>query len=372
MQLQTEMKAAQQQAQDLEQTGTFLGGLLDPESPQEKAPSLAMDNSQSRQTNGRMRALRLEPSARFAEPPAPPPQQPLPEKPDMSQASPSASNGLHRMIRADTARHNSNIASPNSAHNSQILSLVEALSQAKKELDAQGLKVRQLEEMLQLEKIAREGAEDRARRLEQGISSRPATIAEDIADPKVEDKASSPIASASEKEESELASAELEQNLQSRLDRVLADMQRMKNDVEQYQARAETAETDATQARISLSGMIRRLREKDSVTATALEKDIDLSVLNLEGNGPLTPDSIKALSQATSPSKLSPGLANGHVRAPSRLPEQLERAMATILRDSSGDPNAMAQSAPYVSMLGVVLIGVCAMAYLNSWQKAEK
>jgi hypothetical protein len=367
-----EMKAAQQQAQDLEQTGTFLGGLLDPESHQEKPAPSARDNSQSRQTNGRMRALRLEPSARFAEPPAPPPQQPLPEKPDMSQASPSGSNGLHRMMRADTARPNSNMTSPTSAHNSQILSLVEALSQAKKELDAQGLKVRQLEEMLQQEKIAREGAEDRARRLEQGMSTTPANAVEEIADPKVEDKDSSPISSTDEKSGSELASAELEKNLQSRLDHMVADMQRMKNDMEQYQARAETAETDATQARISLSGMIKRLRDKDSATAAALEKDIDLSVLHLEGNGPLTPDSIKALSQAASPSKYSPGLANGHVRAPSRLPEQLERAMATILRDSSGGPNAMAQSAPYVSMLGVVLIGVCAMAYINSWQKSEK
>lgn len=366
------MKAAQQQAQDLEQTGTFLGGLLDPESHQEKPPSLARENSQSRQINGRMRALRLDPSARFAEPPAPPPQQPLPEKPDISLASPSGSNGLHRLIRADTARPNSAITSPTSAQNSHILSLVEALSLAKKELDAQGTKVRQLEEMLQQERTAREGAEERARRLEQGVSSRPASAVEEVVDPRSEDKATSPISNASEKVETELSSAELEKNLQSRLDHMMADMQRMKKDMEQYQARAEIAETDATQARISLSGMIRRLREKDSATAAALEKEIDLSILNMDGNGPLTPDSNKALSHSASPSKYSPGLANGHVRAPSRLPEQLERAMATILRDSSGDPNAMAQSAPYVSMLGVVLLGVCAMAYLNSWQKAEK
>lgn len=366
-----EMKAAQQQAQDLEQTGAFLGGLLDLESHQEKPP-LARDSSQSRQINGRMRALRLEPSARFAEPPAPPPQQPLPEKPDVTQGSPSGSNGLHRVLRADTARPNSNLSSPTSAHNSQILTLVEALSVAKKELDAQSLKVRQLEEMLQQEKIARESAEERARRLEQGVSTRPATAVEEVADPMVEDKASSPISNAPEKSESELSSTELEKSLQLRLDHMVADMQRMKNDMEQYQARAETAETDADQARLSLSGMIKRLRAKDSATAAALEKDVDLSVLRLESNGPLTPDSIQTLSQAASPSKHSPGLANGHVRAPSRLPEQLERAMATILRDSSGDPNAMAQSAPYVSMLGVVLIGVCAMAYLNSWQRAEK
>lgn len=366
------MKAAQQQAQDLEQTGTFLGGLLDPERHQDNSPSLPRDNSQSRQTNGRMRALRLDPGARFAEPPAPPPQQPLPEKPDVSQASPVGSNGLQRLIRADTARSNSATSSPTSAHTSQILSLVEALSQAKKELDVQGTKVRELEGMLQQERTAREGAEERARRLEQGLSSRPVTTVEEVADPILEDTASSPIINAPENSTTKLSSVELEKSLQSRLDHMMADMQRMKKDMDQYQTRAKTAENDATQTRISLGGMIRRLREKDSATAAVLEKDLDLSVLNVDGNGPLTPDSIKDLSQSASPSKYSPGLANGHVRTSSRLPEQLERAMATILRDNSGDPNAMAQSAPYVSMLGVVLIGVCAMAYLNSWQKAEK
>jgi hypothetical protein len=30
------------------------------------------------------------------------------------------------------------------------------------------------------------------------------------------------------------------------------------------------------------------------------------------------------------------------------------------------------QSAPYASILGVVLIGVGLMTYLNSWQKLEK
>ena len=366
------MKAAQQQANDLEQTGTFLGGLLDPENRQEKPPSSARDNSQSRQINGRIRAPRLDPSARFADPPAPPPQQPLPEKPDMSQSSPVGSNGLHRMMRADTARPNSTMSSPTNGQNSQILVLLEKLTLTEKKLEAQGMKVRQLEEMLQQEKVAREGAEERARRLEQGLLTRPVTTVEEVTEPQVEDKASSPISNVPEKSASEPSSAEVEQDLQSRLDHMVADMQRMKKNLEQYQARAETAETDATQARISLSGMIKRLREKDSATAAALEKDIDLSVLHVDGTGPLTPDSTKALSQSASPSKYSPGLANGHVRAPSRLSEQLERAMATILRDSSGDANAMAQSAPYVSMLGVVLIGVCAMAYLNSWQKAEK
>jgi hypothetical protein len=66
------------------------------------------------------------------------------------------------------------------------------------------------------------------------------------------------------------------------------------------------------------------------------------------------------------------GTANGHVRAPSRLPVHLERAMATVMRDSHAQGDLTAQSAPYVSMLGVVLIGVGLMAYLNSWQKGDK
>jgi len=34
--------------------------------------------------------------------------------------------------------------------------------------------------------------------------------------------------------------------------------------------------------------------------------------------------------------------------------------------------NMLEQSAPYASMLGVVLLGVGIMAYLNGWQKMDK
>ena len=52
-----------------------------------------------------------------------------------------------------------------SPQSSQILSLVEALTTAKKEIDSQGDRVKQLEVLLTRERKARESAEERARRL---------------------------------------------------------------------------------------------------------------------------------------------------------------------------------------------------------------
>jgi hypothetical protein len=66
------------------------------------------------------------------------------------------------------------------------------------------------------------------------------------------------------------------------------------------------------------------------------------------------------------------GLQNGNVDPVVQF-NDLERAVATALASKSYDRNEMLlQSAPYASILGVVLIGVGLMTYLNSWQKLEK
>jgi len=83
---------------------------------------------------------------RFLEPPAPPPQQPLPEKPD----APS-------FKRADTEKPK-NIGSPVRS-DAQMSTLTDALSSAKKEIESQGIRLRDLETLLNEERRAREDAE---------------------------------------------------------------------------------------------------------------------------------------------------------------------------------------------------------------------
>src|SRR5271154_2844968 len=254
------MKAARQQAQDLEQAGTYLNAILTPDGIQEKAPPMVKETNQLRQPSVRVRSLRPEQSTRFAEPPAPPPQQPLPEKPDLARSSPVEITSAFFLKRHDTAKPILSAGnSPTNPQSSQILSLVEALSMAKKEIDYQGAKMKHLEEQLRQERSARESAEERARRLEQHMPTQNVSNIEAQEEQSGSDKRPSKpnfTNGISEVNDSELQSDATTQNLQKRLDQMVLDMQRMSAEMEKFQQRAEAAENDASKARISLAEMI--------------------------------------------------------------------------------------------------------------------
>ena len=380
------MKTAKQQAQDLDQTSNFLNSLLSTDRRDEKSASPQGENAPTRLANGKPKLSKIDPVPRFSDPPAPPPQQPLPEKPDIARSSPSETGLISSFRRSETARPGSGLSgSPTNQNSSQILSLVEALTSAKKELDTQGARVKHLEDMLRQERIARESAEERARRLEQGTSFKPIpNVEEETAHP---DTSNSVPASASTEQASALASeqktgeattpgddaARNEDSLQSRLDEMVLEMDKMKEDMQKFQQRAEVAQADAASTRASLGEMIERLRQENEQAAEAAVREILPSGSHYQEFGPVKNAKLsqKSLSSAISLAKHQSSMPNGHVRAPSKLPENLERAMATMLRTDS-DGQLLAQSAPYASMLGVVLIGVGLMAYLNSWQKIDK
>ncbi|OAP58107.1 hypothetical protein AYL99_07197 [Fonsecaea erecta] len=340
-----EMRAAKQQAEELDQAGAFLNSLLTPGAEAPRPQPSSKENVPQRQSNGRAKAPKLEHMARFADPPAPPPQQPLPEKPDASKPSPVTTSFTNLLKRGETAKQTNNAShSPTNAQNSQMLSLIEALSIAKKELDSQGARVKQLEDMLRQERSAREDAEERARKLEQHAASRPVSA--------VEEESQTPTDSthdtkAVEEEARPDADGELDartKTLQQNLDQVLGEMQRLKADVDQFQRRAETAEADAANARKSLAEMIDKIREENEKAESSARKshekqsrtqdDESAEVIGAEEEEPSSTSLIKTVAHA-----------NGHVRAP-RLPEHLERAVATVLRDKSANPDAIAQSAP--------------------------
>jgi hypothetical protein len=367
------MKAARQQAQDLEKAGTYLNAILTPDGIQEKASPMVKETNQPRQPSARVRSLRLEQSTRFAEPPAPPPQQPLPEKPDIARSSPVETSSAFFLKRLDTTKPILSAGnSPTNPQSSQILSLVEELSMAKKEIYSQGAKMKHLEEQLRQERSARESAEERARRLEQHIPTQNVSNIEAQEEQPGSDKLPSKpdfTNGISEVNDSELQSDATTQ-LQKRLDQMVLDMQRMSAEMEKFQQRAEAAENDASKARISLAEMISRLREQSPSATTEAEEVVGGIVISsqLDESEDETHESSTAIALHKHPSKQQ---ANGHVRAPSRFPEHLEQAITTVLRDNSANGEILAQSGPYISMLGVVLIGVGLMAYLNSWQKTE-
>jgi hypothetical protein len=373
------MKAAKQQTQDLDQTSTFLNSLLSTDNKDEKPSSPPLEIAHQRMTNGKVKVPRLESMSRFSDPPAPPPQQPLPEKPDIPRSSPTDASSHNILKRSDTAKGGSTFGgSPTNPNSSQILSLVEALSSAKKELDSQAARVKHLEDMLKEERLARESAEERARRLEEHVSYRPVVGVEEVGSeadknlPAEAGDAIQPWADINGSAESKTSPPNSEQDLQRKLDVIVAEMAEMKQEMDRYQKRAEVAETDASTARSSLAEMITRLRKANAAEAVIAEKSLDGVFLPASPPGTASPEGGESSSSSTTLSKRGSHAVNGHIRAPSRLPEQLERALAIVLRDSNGNGEVLAQTVPYASMLGVVLLGVGLMAYLNSWQKVEK
>ena len=367
------MRTAKQQAEDLDQAGSFLNAMLtsNGELPKMQSPVKEPSHHHQRQSNGRSKSLKVDHVNRFADPPAPPPQQPLPEKPDSSKMSPVNSNSFTNLLkRNDTTKPNNVTHSPTNPQNSQMLSLIEALSIAKKELDSQGTRVKQLEDMLKEERSAREDAEERARKLEQHVSARPVLQVEEEqqevphAEPKVSTLENVQEVSI---EHDELSSKE--RQLKENLENVVAEMQKLKVDMDQFQRRAEVAEADATKARASLAEMIDKIREENEKAEAGGAQSDEREFAHEIGKA--VKASATEEDREIKPLTKWPPHANGHLRAP-KLPENLERAVATVLKDRNGNVDSFAQSAPYVSMLGVVLIGVGLMAYLNSWQKGEK
>ncbi|KAI4110685.1 MAG: hypothetical protein LQ339_001262 [Xanthoria mediterranea] len=432
--LTTELKQAKQQSQDLHRTSDFFTTLLSlapgeamPKSPIKKEP---MD---TRQPNGISPvAPHLEVLSPFSQPPAPPPQQPLPEKPDSARFTNSDSTSHFPLRRTETERPKSFSMSPTRPEppTSQILALVEALNTAKKEIDSQGDRVKQLETLLKRERKARESAEERARRFmtsqhipEDGREARSPehdafrSISEssdhisqehasEVSSLSSDDDSVTTITASQNPDEIHRQTKNVDASttrLQERLDQMVQDMGQMKAQMESYRRRAEGAEAERT----SLADMIEQIRAdtgrkensmgngsilhpfkrtvgKDAADASASATDSPQSSTSGLWNG---------TSSSSSPSSSTSSLKNlkqpnGTVissdttadRGPSSNLRGLERSMAAAFQSAittapsggGGGRDVALQSAPYVSMVGVVLIGVGIMTWLNGWQKVER
>lgn len=385
------MKQAKQQSHELHQTGDFFNTLLNPEHGKEIGKPPRHEQPRVHQANGIQLPLKIDPTPRFSDPPAPPPQQPLPEKPDSARASPLDSITQPFLKRAETERPKFGMnGSPTKAEpSSHVLSLVEALSSAKKELDSQGARMKALEDMLQQERSARESAEERARRLEgQTRLDEDGSIVEEAFEPPTEpaDKQPNGIHHDDEgyasqglrtwqatKSPEELSKDTADANastarLQQRVELMVAEMDEMKQQMEKYKRRALSAEEESSTTRKTLAEMVEKIR-RDGVN-----KDVDGIARRVSMEIATQTDTGSDIEMASSRSGAllkKAGVENGKPIGPGEL-AQLEKAMSTALSRSSNPNDRLAQSAPFASMLGVVLIGVGLMAYLNGWQKVER
>ncbi|KAI1263858.1 hypothetical protein F5Y18DRAFT_118179 [Xylariaceae sp. FL1019] len=382
--LQAEMRNARLQSNDLGHAGNFVHALLSKEDIKNDKPE-APEPVKSNMVNGNGISFRTDGKTRFSEPPAPPPQQPLPEKPDV----PSLRRGLTE--KAKTNGHTSPVRQDMSG--SQILALTEALTVAKKEIESQTSRMRDLEEMLQQERRARELAEELARRLEEqsadantaGSSTEAqtngTTMEAAFESPPTEEVVSSPVDTpmvdaADDTQPNpdviEISAAQLHAQLQAMVQQI-ADLRQQ---VDGWKQRAETAESERDTDRKSLAEMaiqIRRAREAEELAATqhkAAAAAASLSKKADKARNEEILDSGNKVKAALHPDRAASSSAE------SLEPSTLSRTpnLRRELPASAADPpkNLLASSVPYTSMTVVVLFGLGLMAYINGLQTQPK
>ncbi|KAH6665372.1 cytoplasm to vacuole targeting protein-like protein Vps64 [Halenospora varia] len=373
-----EMRIARLQTNDLGRADNFLGSLVTKDDIKEIEKQSALESMKGPQVNGGSLPFWNDAKPRFSDPPAPPPQQPLPEKPDVTRShahEPSSPS----LKRSNTERPRSvpNASPVRQESSSQIITLVEALASAKKEIDTQSAKLRDLEEMLQKERQARELAEDLAKRLETQselkmnghIKPSEGSIIEEAFEPPAEvttKEAETEKAAAIETVDPTVIS-DSSKLLEHRLETMLGDMQQLKDQMESFKLRAETAESERDADRKTLAEMVEKIRldeaaRRSSSTerARSPSKDILPLLENVNGTADGHKSTLELLEKA--------GLANGHAIVSGDNKEAGRSAVSTLSRPPGSHDARLYHATPYASMLGVVIIGMGLMAYLNGWQ----
>lgn len=368
---QSEIRAAKIQNIELQATHQIINTILSTEPKKEPVSS-----GSQRHKVSPIKDLK----SRFSEPPAPPPQQPLPEKPDAPSIRRSDTEkplSLNSPIRSDA----------------RISTLADALSNAKKEIEAQSARVHDLETLLSQERRAREDAEERAKRLEQqslhiGITSADDGSGQVPGDDSLEDVHQDTTSHLPTLPTlPDVAAA----HLQSRLEAMMNEMNEMKQQMEKYRQRAEDAEAESATHRQTLAEMVEKIRQDDAKTA-AREAARQRRRSNSNGalsststavdgsgkDGEMEEGEITIMSEkelvdpAEKVALLSSGLhkedgANG---VPAGSAAKGVSALAT--RQPQRSEMAMTHGGPAVSIITVVALGVALMAWLNSNTKIER
>ena len=368
------MKQAKQQAQDLRQTDDFLKAVSKP-------GGAKLEGSQiHRQMNGRSKITRVDSLSRFSDPPAPPPQQPLPEKPDAVPRT--GADAFSVLKRSDTEKPKSpsNSASSPPRETSQILSLIEALTSARREIDTHCTRVKELEGLLHKERSAREWAETKVKKAEGRCDDdqRDSIETNGFLSPDEGEKVHANGISVSEKAREPLASTLINgtttdeqvdgvstaepktKNLERRLQMLMEEMEEMRQQVASFKQRAQREESEKLEARKSLGEMIDALRRERAYNV-AHGKTITSSHDLLSSH--------PSVSKAAGMWESEDGPLQRCLNA-NYLPQTKE--MAAALTREGRHHNLLETCSPYASMLGVILLGVGLMAYLNEWQKIEK
>ncbi|RDL35928.1 Cytoplasm to vacuole targeting protein-like protein Vps64 [Venustampulla echinocandica] len=374
-----EMRIARLQTHDLGRADNFLGSLVTKNSLKEIEKQSVGEPVKAPQVNGAVLPFRTDAKPRFSDPPAPPPQQPLPEKPDVTRP--------HTFEPSSPSLKRSNTERPRSVPNaspvrqespSQIITLVEALASAKKEIDSQSARLQDLEETLQKERQARELAEELVKRLEAQsevkteAKAHEGSIIEEAFEPPTENSETR----GDEPEKSAANGKVVDPNaisqstllLEKRLESMLGDMQELKDQMESFKQRAETAEAERDAGRTTLAEMVEEIRANEATRrSSSTERTRSLSTADASPNHALNGKSDEP-RQSLGSLLRKDELVNRNIDLSPEKTEPGGSTINTLSRRPGGRDPLLYHATPYASMLGVVVIGMGIMAYLNGWQ----
>ncbi|KAG6019088.1 hypothetical protein E4U40_007435 [Claviceps sp. LM458 group G5] len=398
-----EMRNARLQAQDLGRTNHFVHTLLskadvkDVEKLEMPEPGRSKPQRQP-SINGRLPFRSDAAKARFSEPPAPPPQQPLPEKPDVLSLRRGSTDRLKSgLTNAGPTRHESL---------TQIVQLTEALKKSKRDMDSQTARMRELEDMLKREREAREIAEDLAKRLEataqvqtngsvapMGYDSSIAVHYESEKDAGVEDMELEELVPDPQVGRVETSTNDVEASLQARIDNLDEQMRTMRDQLQHLKDRCESAELERDESQKSLAEMVVQLRAEEAKRIAAEKvQQSELQSRSILSSPSQSQDQAQSLShrrdETNRTDKVGDTAAPASAEPCMRPSKDLDQSILakgdaddipTLSRANTITPlssrkglslhqESLEASLPYASMIGVVLIGMGLMAYINGWQ----
>ncbi|KAJ2900353.1 uncharacterized protein MKZ38_002486 [Zalerion maritima] len=352
--LHQEMRSSRLQSQDLLRTGQFVGALLTKQDVKELEKN---DNPEplKPQINGNMQgSFQANGKTRFTDPPAPPPQQPLPEKPDVARNSEVPS-----LKRGTTERPKGQKENP-----SQIAQLAEDLRNTKKELESQNARMKDLEQMLCKERGAREIAEELARRLEAAAATATETKVNGV---ELDEAFNPPTDTTRSLTNGDHIQPDAAAALQKRLDSLMAEMLDLKQQLKDHKNRAEKAEEERDTSRKSLSEMVIQIREEQAARKAAEDEAQSLKKRGLPKHAAVNGSAGKTIITQEGALVSDEGAS----KAATSSPPSLSRSSTVTPAKASGQlaqRHAMVQTLPYASMISVVVLGMGLMAYLNGWQ----
>lgn len=305
-----------------------------------------------------------------------------------------------------------------------LFSLVAQLRDARLELEAKSARVKDLEDMLRREKEAREMAEAQLEMTShkptdelrgEGFEDQDGDdIPDDVSvagsettvvgsshhndghsQSQESDEHSATIAVAAAN-----AAAEAAAKWQKKVEGMMAELQSAKEEIESYKKRVKTAEEEGAQSRRTLMEMVAKIRadeekrQRKEMKETSVQTERKNADGSLRGKPVMISCGVQAAAEgdAEDVSDVFPGaIANGTVRPVNGAlilggggkqfqqnmqrgaeQEQLQRLSTELMKNATGKRSMMKESVPYVSIVGVVVIGVSIMAILNNWQKGER